>query len=163
MLYAGSLTGFSIGEVALGGLEEPDQPLTIRWHGRAPALARVSEAGLQLEWLGPPSQLARQFASISSRSSPLLIDELLGQRTRGTVIPPAGFAVPAAAPDQIDARFGRYQRRERNQGGTLLWEEVLELPLARISPAEFPAFAAFAAAVDAAQARSVVLVPDPAR
>jgi cellulose synthase operon protein C len=159
MIYAGSLTGLSIGEVTLGGLDEPDQPLTIRWRGRAPALAQMSGAGLQLEWLGPPSQLARQFATVSSRSSPLLVDELLGQRTRGTVVPPAGFAAPAAAPSQIDSLFGRYQRRERNEGGALLWEEELVVPLARISPADFPAFAAFAAAVDAAQGRSVALVP----
>jgi hypothetical protein len=161
MLYAGSLTGLSIGEVTLGGLDEPDQPLSIHWRGRAPALARVSGAGLQLEWLGPPSQLARQFATVSSRTSPLLVDELLGQKTRGQVIPPAGFAVPAAAPGQIDSPFGRYQRQERNEGGALLWEEELAVPLARISPADFPAFAAFTAAVDAAQSRSVALVPAP--
>lgn len=162
MLYAGSLTGLSIGEVVLEGLDQPDGPLTIRWRGRAPAVGRVSGAGLQLEWLGPPSQLARQYATVSSRTAPLLVDELLGLRTRGTVIPPPGFAAPAAAPAQIDSPFGRFRRRERNEGGALLWEEELTVPLARISPADFPAFVAFAAAVDAAQARSVAVVPTPA-
>ncbi len=163
LLYAGSVNGLSIAEVALDGLDEPGRPLAIRWRGRAPSLARASGEGLQLEWLGPPAQLARRFATVSSRTSPLLIDELLGQKTSGKVIPPEGFAAPAAAPDQIDSPFGRYQRRERNEGGALLWEEELVVPLARISPAGFPAFAAFAAAVDAAQARSLAVVPTPAR
>ena len=33
------------------------------------------------------------------------------------------------------------------------------MPLARISPADFPAFAAFAAAVDAAQGRAASFAP----
>jgi hypothetical protein len=69
------------------------------------------------------------------------------------------MAAPAAPPAIIDTPFGRYQRQERNEGGALLWEERLVVPLARITPQEFPAFAAFAAAVDAAQSRTVLLVP----
>jgi len=120
---------------------------------RAPAAARPDDAGLQLEWLGPPAQLARQFATVSSRSSPLLVEGGLGQKTRGQVLPPPGFAARPAAPVSIDTAFGRYQRREWIEGGVLRWEEELAVPLARVSPADFPAFAAFAAAVDAAQGR----------
>jgi hypothetical protein len=146
--------------VALEGLEEPERPLTVRWRGRAPAVARVDGDGLRLEWLGPPALLARQYASVSSRAAPLLIDEPLGQRTRVEVIPPPGLAaVAAASPRRIDAPFGRYQRREWSEGGALLWEEELEVPLARIAPADFPAFAAFAAAVDAEQSRGALLAP----
>lgn len=160
MLYAGSLTGLSIGEVALEGLEEPEQPLTVRWRGRAPAVARVDGDGLRLEWLGPPALLARQYASVSSRAAPLLIDEPPGQRTRVEVVPPPGLAAVAlASPRRIDSPFGRYQRREWTEGRALLWEEELEVPLARIPPADFPAFAAFAAAVDAEQSRGALLAP----
>ncbi len=159
MLHAGSLAGFAIGEVALEGLDQPDRPLTVRWRGRAPAAARPDDAGLQLEWLGPPAQLARQFATVSSRTSPLLVEGGLGQRTRGQVVPPPGFAARPAAPVSIDTPFGRYQRREWIEGGALRWEEELAVPLARVSPADFPAFAAFAAAVDAAQGRAASFAP----
>ncbi len=161
MLHAGSLTGLSIGAVELEGMDSPDQPLAVRWRGRAPAVARGTGAGLRLEWLGPPALLARQFATVSSRTSPLLVDEQIEQRISLTLIPPAGFAVVAGPPVRIDAPFGRYQRREWSEGGALRCEERLDVPLARIPPADFPAFASFAAEVDAAQARSVVLAPAP--
>jgi predicted Zn-dependent protease len=161
MFYAGSLNGLSIQEVALDGLDQPDQRLAIRWRGRAPGLARLGGAGLELEWRGPPAQLARRYATPATRTSPLLIGELLGQRTRVRVIPPPGFAAAAAPPEQVVAEAGRYERRERREGGELLWEERLEVPLARLAPQDVPTFAAFAAAVDAAQARAVVFSPGP--
>ena len=162
MLYAGSLAGFSIAEVTLEGQDRTDEPLTVRWRGRVPALARVGGAGLRLEWRGPPVQLGKRFATISSRTAPLLLDEELGQRVRVTVNPPAGFgAVAAAVPEQLDAAAGRYRRREWREGRALRWEEQLEVPLARIAPGDYAAFAAFASAVDAAQARPVTFRAEP--
>ncbi len=160
-LLGGGLNGFAVAEVRLEGMEQPEQPLTIRWRGRAPAVARETGAGLRLEWLGPPTRLARQFASLSSRTAPLLVPGLLGHTMRVRVIPPPGFTPPALAPVTLDSPFGRYQRLERSEGGALAWEERLVVPAARVSPADYPAFAAFAAAVDAAQARAVVLVRPP--
>jgi hypothetical protein len=162
ILHADALTGLSIAEVTLDGLDRPDQPLAIRWRGRAPGVARASGDGLRLDWLGPPAQLARQFAGVPSRASPLLIGEQPGKRVSFTLVPPAGLAVVAAPADRLDTAFGSYRRREWSEGGALRWEEALVVPLARISPADFPAFVDFAAAVDAAQARNVLLAPVPA-
>ena len=50
-------------------------------------------------------------------------------------------------------------RRERREDGALVSEERVLVPLARVPPEQFPAFAAFAAAVDAAQTLPVVLAP----
>jgi len=45
-LYVGALTGLTIAEVGLDGVDSPEGPLTIRWRGRAPALGRVAADGL---------------------------------------------------------------------------------------------------------------------
>ena len=84
MLHAGSLTGFAIGEVDARGPgpagPAAHRPLARPGPGGWPGLGG---AGLQLEWLGPPAQLARQFATVSSRTSPLLVDELGSASGRG--------------------------------------------------------------------------------
>ena len=68
-----------------------------------------------------------------------------------TVSPPAGFTpVPSRAADVASA-FGRYRRSERVEAGRLAREDQSDLLRGRVAPADYPAFAGFASAVDAAQ------------
>jgi len=67
------------------------------------------------------------------------------------VSPPPGFTpVPARAADVASA-FGRYRRSERVDAGRLAREDQYDLLRGRVAPADYPAFAGFASAVDAAQ------------
>jgi hypothetical protein len=52
---------------------------------------------------------------------------------------------------RLEAPQGTYSRAERVEGGKLVREDRLELRRSRVSPADYPAFARFAAAVDEAQ------------
>ena len=158
-LYVGALTGLAIAEVSLEGVESPEGPLTIRWSGRAPALGRADGEGMQVERAGLPLQLGMRLATVAARTQPLLLPEAIDQVRRVRLVPPEGLVATPAAEVRLDTPFGSYRRAERSEGGALLTEERVRVPLARISPEAFPAFAAFAAAVDAAQARVVVLAP----
>ena len=99
-------------------MDSPEQPLTIRWRGRAPAVARGrGGAGLQLEWLGPPAQLGAPVrhglvAHLAAPRRRRLEPACAGWR----LIPPAGLAPTPAARPRLDTPFGRYLRRERSRG-----------------------------------------------
>jgi len=158
-LYVGALTGLAIAEVSLEGVESPEGPLTIRWRGRAPALGRTAGEGMEVERAGLPLQLGMRLATVAARTQPLLLPEAIDQVRRVRLIPPEGLVATPAAEVRLDTPFGSYRRVERSEGAALLTEERVRVPLARISPEAFPAFGAFAAAVDAAQARVVVVAP----
>jgi hypothetical protein len=114
---------------------------------------------MEVERAGLPLQLGMRLATVAARTQPLLLPEAIDQVRRVRLIPPEGLAATPAAEVRLDTPFGSYRKVERSEGGALLTEERVLVPLARISPEEFPAFAAFAAAVDAAQARVVVVAP----
>lgn len=160
-IFVGAITGLTIAEVALDGVESPEGPLTIRWRGRAPALGRPVGKGLQVERAGLPLRLASRLASLATRTQPLLLPEAIDLVTRVRLDPPEGLVATPAPELRLMTPFGGYQRREWSEGAALLSEERVVVPLARISPRDFPAFSAFAAAVDEAQARPVSLVPEP--
>ena len=160
-LYAGALTGLAIAEVSLDGVESAEGPMGIRWRGRAPSLGRASGEGLQVERVGLPLQLASRLATVAARTQPLLLPEAIGLTARVRLVPPAGLAAAPGPELKLASQFGGYQRREWIEDGALRWEERVTVPLARISPADFPAFAAFAAAIDEAQTRPVVLRQAP--
>jgi hypothetical protein len=52
----------------------------------------------------------------------------------------------------VESPQGRYRRTEREEGGVLLREDVVEVRRSRVAPADYPAFARFAGEVDEAQA-----------
>ena len=129
--------------------------------GGLSALQDPRQRARLVERAGLPLRLASRLASLATRTQPLLLPEAIDLVTRVRLDPPQGLVATPAPALRLSTPFGGYQRREWSEGAALLSEERVVVPLARISPRDFPAFSAFAAAVDEAQARPVSLLPEP--
>src|SRR5260370_25574858 len=107
------------------------------------------------------SGLSRRWAASGERTVPLLIDspEILTSQT--TLSLPAGKHLRnAPSPITLSTRFGSYSWRAREESpGRLVIDESLSLAQQRVSPAQYPAFAAFARTVDEAQSQELLVPP----
>jgi hypothetical protein len=160
-LVARSLPGVSVTEVAFEGEGDPEAPLVIRWSGRASDLVRTSGERLLLDAAIFPARLSARYVQIAARRTPLLVpgDERTAQRIE--VIAPEGYRPRAAAPTSLVTPLGVFERRERVEGRTLIREERAEVLRGRLSPGSVRELATFAATVDEAQGRPLVLERDP--
>src|SRR3989442_14624351 len=114
-----------------------------------------------------PAQLARRWAQKAERALPLLLDSPEGQSVELSLLLPLGMRLrDGARPVDLKTPFGAYRwsaREERVASGAparLVIREELRVPLQRIAPADYPAFAAFARAVDQAQQQELRLMAE---
>ena len=114
-----------------------------------------------------PARLSRRFAPKASRALPMLFDSAESQSGVVTVQLPAGFKLlEPVLPVELQTQFGLYRwsvREEAGMGGAparLVLREELRMPLQRIAPADYPAFVAFARAVDRAQEQELRIGPE---
>jgi hypothetical protein len=158
-LVARSLRGVTVTEVAFEGEDDLEAPLVLRWRGRAQRLVREVEGGAVLEAAVFPARLAARFAQVAVRRTPLLVPGAERTVQRVEVVAPEGLVPRAAPPERIETSYGAYVRTEAVQGRTLVREERVEVARGRIPPERSGELTAFAAAVDAAQARPLALAP----
>ncbi|HVI96669.1 MAG TPA: hypothetical protein VM753_21795, partial [Anaeromyxobacter sp.] len=151
-----SFPGFAVSEVAFAGEEDPEAPLVIRWKGRAPDVARAAGDALVVDSLVFPARLSSRFVQVAARTTTLLIPSPERAAQRIEIVAPRGFTARPEGVKELRTPFGTFTREERANGGALVREEKLALDRARVSPERYRDFAAFAAAVDAAQARPAV-------
>ncbi|MFY3746519.1 DUF3857 domain-containing protein [Anaeromyxobacter sp. Red801] len=151
------LRGVTVTEVAFAGEDDPAAPLEIRWKARVPELARAVEGGLVLDQPLFPARLGARLVRVAARQTPLLLATPERQVQRVEVVPPRGLTVTADAPRTASSPSGSFARTERVDGGALVRDERLELRRGRIAPEQYAELAAFAAAVDQAQERPLLL------
>jgi hypothetical protein len=153
---ARSFRGAALEALAVDGEEDAASPLVLRWRARVPGWARLEDGRALVETPLFPARLGSHYASRARRETPLLVPGGEDARVRATVVPPAGFrALPR--PREVVGAHGALRREERLDGAALVRDERFTLSRARIAPADYPGFAAFANAVDAAQAAPIVL------
>ncbi|HEX9051305.1 MAG TPA: tetratricopeptide repeat protein, partial [Anaeromyxobacter sp.] len=150
-MLARSFRGVVLAEAAMRGEDDPDAPLVIRWRGKVPRLARAANGGLVLDAPILPARLGARFVQVATRTTPLLLQIPERSVERVEIVAPEGFAPVPASGAPIETTFGAFSRTDRVEGRTLVREERLDLPRGRVAPERYPEFAAFAAAVDAAQ------------
>lgn len=151
--------GAELSNLKLEIRREVGAPLRVRYRFSAPRFARVEDEGkLVLGALTFPSQLGRRYVQLGSRRTPLYLDATEASRVRARLTLPAGYRVLSPEPElKTSGRFGRFLRREREEGGKLVIEEELRLGMARVPAAEYQDFARFAGEVDLIQARDLVI------
>jgi cellulose synthase operon protein C len=147
-----SFRSLRLEEIRFEGERQVGTPLVIRYRARVGGLARAADGRLVIDDAPYPTRLGARLAPLASRESPLLIG--IGERStlRIEIEPPPGAVPRPGAPVRLSAPEGSYVREERVEGGRLVREDRLELVRSRVSPAAYPDFARFAAAVDEAQA-----------
>ncbi|MBN1205338.1 MAG: tetratricopeptide repeat protein [Myxococcaceae bacterium] len=153
--------GAELTSVKLEHAEEVGAPFILRYEFNVPRFARLE--GDKRMVMGPvtfPTMLGRRYVQLSSRDTPLFLDESEASNTQVTVTLPEGLRLQdAQASLKVNSRFGRYVRSEKQEGRVLTIIEGLRLPRARVSPRDYDAFAQFAADVDLIQTRDLVLAP----
>ena len=107
-----------------------------------------------------PQRLSRRWVQTAERHLPLIVDSSDREKTRVSLtLPPGLHLAQALQPIERHTPFGDYSWSAREENGKLVLDEQLVLPLQRIPPEQYAAFASFARAVDEAQAQELVLAP----
>ncbi len=151
-----SFRGPALTDLRVEGEGATDRPLVLRWRARVERWARFEGGRAIVDAPVFPARLAARFLRRATRETSLLVSDDERSTLELTVAPPTGFIpVPAQAKD-VASPFGRYQRGERVEGGQLAREDRYDLLRGRVAPADYPAFAGFASAVDAAQEEPIV-------
>ncbi|MFP2933803.1 DUF3858 domain-containing protein [Pyxidicoccus sp. 3LG] len=152
--------GASLSSVKLDYQEQVGAPFILRYEFTVPRFGRME--GDRRMALGPltfPAQLGRRYVQLSTRRTPLYIDNTEASRTQVTLELPGGWKLtdPQASLN-VDSPFGRFTRAEKQEGGTLTINESLRLPRTRVAPKQYEQFSGFTGDVDLIQTRELVLV-----
>ena len=105
-----------------------------------------------------PALISRRLVRLSERRLPMLLQSEPIRELEVTLALPEGYRL-AEEPRQVNLRtsMGLFVRTLEREGAEVMISERLELELTRVSASEYPSFVAFAAAVDRAQAKGLVL------
>jgi tetratricopeptide (TPR) repeat protein len=147
-----SFRALQLESVAFEGERDSAAPLTIRFRARVIGLARKAGGRWVVDAVPYPARLGARYAPLAARETPLLLPGSEQARLRIVVRPPPGSTPGPGEPRDVESPQGRYRRTEREEGGVLLREDVVEVRRSRVAPADYPAFARFAGEVDEAQA-----------
>ncbi|WNG44494.1 DUF3857 domain-containing protein [Archangium minus] len=142
--------------------EEVGAPFTVRYEFKAPNFARADKDRLLMPTITMPAMLGRQYVQLSTRSTPLYLDDTDASQTVVTLTMPQGYRLTDPQPQlKVESPFGRLLRTEKQEGRTLTIEETLRVERGRIPVKKYEDFAHFAGEVDLIQSRDLVLEKKP--
>lgn len=152
--------GAELSSVKLEHLEEVGAPFVLRYAFTVPRFGRAEgDSRMALGPLTFPALLGRRYVQLSTRTTPLYIDDTEATRTQVALTLPQGWKLSdPQARLKVDSEFGHFTREEKQDGRTLSIAESIRLPRARVTPAEYEKFSAFAGDVDLLQVRELFLV-----
>jgi predicted Zn-dependent protease len=154
---------FGLAELTWYQLDHPEEvgtPFVLRYKFQVPNFARIEQKRMVLGPVTFPSQLGRRYVQLSSRDTPLFIDESEASNTVVELTLPVGWRLQDPQPSlKVNNRFGRFGRSEEQKGRVLTIIEALRMPRTRVMPQDYNTFARFAGDVDLIQLRDLVLVP----
>jgi cellulose synthase operon protein C len=138
---------------------EVGAPFTVRYEFKAPRFARVEGNKLLLPPITMPAMLGRQYVQLSTRTTPLYIEDTEASRTQVTLTMPEGYRLADPQAElKAESPFGRLHRTEKQEGRMLTIEETLRVERMRLPVKQYEDFALFAGEVDLIQSRDLVLV-----
>ncbi|HZI09047.1 MAG TPA: DUF3857 domain-containing protein, partial [Myxococcus sp.] len=150
--------GAELTDLKLERTEEVGAPFTVRYAFKASGFARVDKNRLVLPPITMPAMLGRQYVQLSTRSTPLYLDDTEVNRTQVTLTMPEGYRLSdPQAQLKAESPFGRLLRTEKQEGRTLTLDETLRVERGRIPVKKYEDFAHFAGEVDLIQSRDLVL------
>lgn len=141
--------GATVAGLVVAGLDDGEAPLSLSYALSLPGFARADGGALRGR-LPFASALLRNVGGRSDRRTPIALAVHDREEISITVVPPEGATISTRAADGIaESRWGRAERRTARRGGGLEVALSMEVDAGRIAPADYPAFAGFAAAADA--------------
>lgn len=158
--------GASLLDLKYGPIDQDEAPMVVEYRFQAPQLARRrAEKGAQ-ELVLPapfPSLFSRHYVRVASRTMPLFVHPLAPTVLSATYVLPPRLRVAQLAPPFEASDFGHFSQQvtANEQGDRITLRVEQTLPLLRIPPDRFPAFADFARRVDSAEAGFALLSVSP--
>ncbi|WP_375756655.1 tetratricopeptide repeat protein [Corallococcus exercitus] len=152
--------GAELASVKLEHEEAVGAPFVLRYAFTVPRFGRMEgDSRMALGPLTFPALLGRRYVQLSTRTTPLYIDDTEASRTNVALTLPQGWKLSdPQASLKVDSQFGHFTRTEKQDGRTLSIAESIHMPRARVTPAEYEKFSAFAGDVDLLQVRELFLV-----
>jgi cellulose synthase operon protein C len=150
--------GARLTELSIEGRDEPEAPLVLRYRFDTPALGRRQGNAWVIPSFVPPHMAAR-YASVAGRTSSQVVAPSIDQKLTVEMELPAGArAARPQAPAHLRGPGGAEVKvRTEQRGQTIVIERELKVPLMRVSPEGYPAWAAFCRGADEAANREVHL------
>ena len=131
---------------------ESDGPVTLAYDFEASNFARVTNAGLDIRTTVFADELLQRFATLPSRTQDLLVPFPTNTELDIVISLPSGLTL-SSLPENVEivTAFGTYRRTvEANEQDVHLVER-LDLPMQRVTPAQYTDFQDFCRQVDNAQ------------
>ncbi|MGZ3459839.1 MAG: hypothetical protein ACXU86_15190, partial [Archangium sp.] len=151
--------GAELTDLKLEHTAEVEAPFTVRYEFKAPGFARVDKDRMVLPPITMPEMLGRSYVQLSTRTTPLYIDDPEASHVVVTLTMPQGYRLADPQPLlKVDSPFGRLLHTEKQEGRALTLDEALRVERGRIPVKRYEEFAHFAGQVDLVQSRDLVLV-----
>lgn len=146
--------GARVSEPAVSGLTPAFDPVAVEAEVTLPPFTG-QKGGFDVPLGGAPWRLVARYAEQATRLTPLQVEFRHVHALRLDLALPSGHGARAPAAVQLDSPFGRFSARVEVASGRLRTEVALTVDVVEVSPAEYPAFRAWLAAVDRALATPV--------
>jgi tetratricopeptide (TPR) repeat protein len=133
-------------------------PVVLSVDAKLPRLATKGPGTLELSASMDTGQLLERYGTLPTRTQPLVLDHTQREVEETTVTIPSGMEIARLPkPVSVETRFGSYSLDAEPVAAGYRVRSVLEIAMARIEPADYPAFRAFLEAVTAARGARVQL------
>jgi tetratricopeptide (TPR) repeat protein len=153
-LLGHALRGARLDKYEILHADDPDSPLVIRSHSRVPSFAQV--AGNVLLVNPPFAPRIGQLAALPARQTPLLVVDSTEQQILLRLHFPSGSSLAnPMSPRQITEGGYRVTVRDREEGGAVVLDRLIELPAGRVQVKNYPEFLHFARRADDSLSASI--------
>jgi len=155
------LADAEVADLRFEGLDRPDEPLVVTYRVTGARIAEAAGPGLALR-LPFLSDVAATFASLPERTTPLVVREPAAWVVEMAIELPPDHAIASQVPGaQIASSLGRFGQvvSERTDSSLLSIRRELDVRTGRVSPADYPAFAAFCREADRIEQHRVDIAP----
>jgi hypothetical protein len=155
-LLSRAIPGARLGELKVENQAELDQPLIMRMDVDVSDFAHRRGNDLIL----PPPFPVRisQVTGLPRRQTPLLLPQPTYAKIHVSLkLPPSGRVLSALAPGDVKNDDRKVSVRDRQEGGKLVLDRLIDLPAGRIEPAGYEALRDFAQRADELLMRDIVI------
>jgi hypothetical protein len=149
--------GASLQSIEMENRDDPEKPLVLDYVFDVASLGRREGNTLHMPGMFPAA-LAGSLARTAERTVPELIGISVATDVHMRFVLPKGVEV-LALPVTLQRSFGaaKFSATARAAAGEVVLDRSLRLPVLRVSPKEYPAFADFCRAVDLAEATELAI------
>jgi tetratricopeptide (TPR) repeat protein len=154
-LLAQAIPGAHLVKVDIENQADLDQPIAMRMNIEVTDFARRRGGTLVLT---PPFAIRiSQLTSLPRRQTPLLLGDPTYASIKLALKLPRGAVVRGLAPVEVKDGDRRVIVKDRQEGGTLILERLIDIPAGRVQPSEYAGLQRFARAADDATMRDIVI------